>query len=114
MRSTGKAPVVAVVAGGVLQTEAGLVDLGHHVVGVGIQQVVVAELIHAVEVSVGQSSTSEPDEESRPLVWSLRQKQSGIFTFQTLHEQPIRSTGPTESGVPLPNVFLIGDVHSRL
>lgn len=114
MRSTGEAPVVAIVTGGVLQTEAGLVALGHHVVGVGIQQVVVAELIHAVEVSVDQSGTSQPDEESRHLVCLLRQKQSGIVTFQTLQEKSIQSTEPAESSVPLPNVFHIGDVHSGL
>lgn len=112
MRSTGEAPVVAIVTGGVLQTEAGLVALGHHVVGVGIQQVVVAELIHAVEVSVDQSSTSRSDEESRPLVCSFRQK-SGILTFQTLHEKSIQSTEPKESSRPLPNVFHIGNSGFR-
>lgn len=54
MCSTGISPVVTVFTGRVLQTEAGLVALGHHVVSGGIQQVVVAELIHAVEVSVDQ------------------------------------------------------------
>lgn len=76
--STGEAPVVAVVTGSVLQTEAGLVALGHHMVRVGIQQVVVAELIHAVEVSVDQSSRSQSNEESRHIVCLLRQKQSGF------------------------------------
>lgn len=113
MRSTGEAPVVAIVTGGVLQAEAGLVALGHHVVGVGIQQVVVAELIHAVEVSVDQSSTSRSDEESRPLVCSFRQKRSGILTFQTLHEKSIQSTEPKESSCPLPNVFHIGNSGFR-
>lgn len=114
MRSTGEAPVVAIVTGGVLQTEAGLVALGHHVVGVGIQQVVVAELVHAVEVSVDRSSTSGSDEEPGPLVCPLRQKQSGILTFQTPHEESIQSAEPAESCVALPNVFHTGDVHSPL
>lgn len=74
MSGAGEAPVVAVVTGSVLQTEAGLVALGHHMVGVGIQQVVVAELIHAVEVSVDQSSRHQSDEECRHLVCVLRQK----------------------------------------
>lgn len=112
MRGAGEAPVVAVVTGGVLQAEAGLVALGHHVVGVGIQQVVVAELVHAVEVSVDQSSTSGSGEEPGPLVCPLRQKPSGILTFH--NEKSIQSTEPTESGVALPNAFHIGDVHSRL
>lgn len=43
-----KSSVEAVVAGRVLQTEAGLVSLRHSGVRAGIQQVVVAELIHAV------------------------------------------------------------------
>lgn len=80
MSSTGEAPVVAVVTGSVLQTEAGLVALGHHMVSVGIQKVVVAELIHAVEVSVDQSSRSQSNEESRHFVCLLRQKQSGFNT----------------------------------
>lgn len=101
MCGAGEAPVVAVVTGGVLQTEAGLVALGHHVVGVGIQQVVVAELIHAVEVSVDQSSTSQSDEESRRLVCLLRQKQSGSGAFQRLHEKSIQPPEPAEAGVPL-------------
>lgn len=52
MCSTGKPPVVAVVAGSVLQAEASLVALSHRMVSAGIQQLVVAELIHAVEVPV--------------------------------------------------------------
>lgn len=50
MRSAGEASVVAVVTGSVLQAEAGLVALGHRVVGAGVQQLVVAKLVHAVEV----------------------------------------------------------------
>lgn len=57
MCSTGVAPVLAVVTGGVLQAEAGLVALGHRVVGAGIQQLVVAELVHAVEVPVESAAT---------------------------------------------------------
>lgn len=80
MSSAGEAPVVAVFTGGVLQTEAGLVALGHHVVGVGIQQVVVAELVHAVEVSVEQSSsTGQSDEESR--FFSLFAQTKTVWNF---------------------------------
>lgn len=50
VRSAGEASVVAVVTGSVLQAEAGLVALGHRVVGAGVQQLVVAKLVHAVEV----------------------------------------------------------------
>lgn len=108
MRSTGEAPVVAIVTGGVLQAEAGLVALGNHVVGVGIQQVVVAELIHAVEVSVDQSSTGQSDEETRHLVCSLRQKQSGILAFQTLPEKSIQSRAPAEPSAPCQMCSILG------
>lgn len=54
MCGAGEPPVVAVVTGSVLQAEAGLVALSHRLVGAGIQQLVVAELIHAVEVPVDQ------------------------------------------------------------
>lgn len=54
MCGAGKSPVVAVVTGSVLQAEAGLVALSHRVLSGGIQQVVVAELIHAVVVPVDQ------------------------------------------------------------
>lgn len=47
-------PVVSVVTGGVLQAEAGLVALCHRPLSGGIQQVVVAELVHAVVVPVNQ------------------------------------------------------------
>lgn len=80
MSSAGEAAVVAVVTGGVLQTEAGLVALGHHVVGVGVQQVVVAELVHAVEVSADQSSRRQSEEGPGPSAPSPRRE-----TFQTLH-----------------------------
>lgn len=46
----GVALQVAEITGGVLQAEAGLVALGHLPPRGGIQQVVVAELIHAVVV----------------------------------------------------------------
>lgn len=54
MCGAGIPPVVAIVAGRVLQAEAGLVALGHRMLSGGIQQVVVAELIHAVVVPVDQ------------------------------------------------------------
>lgn len=54
MWGAGKSPVVAVVTGSVLQAEAGFVALGHRVVRGGVQQFVVAELVHAVEVPVDQ------------------------------------------------------------
>lgn len=54
MCGAGESPVVAIVTGGVLQAEAGLVALSHRLVGAGLQQLVVAELIHAVEVPVDQ------------------------------------------------------------
>lgn len=47
---TRKSPVEAVVTGRVLQTEAGFMSLCHSGVRAGIQQVIVAELIHAVVV----------------------------------------------------------------
>lgn len=49
----GVALQVAEITGGVLQAEAGLVALGHLPARGGIQQVVVAELIHAVVVPAG-------------------------------------------------------------
>lgn len=54
MCGAGEAPVVAVVTGSVLQAEAGFVALRHRLVSGCIQQFVVAELIHAVEVPVDQ------------------------------------------------------------
>ena len=54
MCGAGISPVVSVVAGRVLQAEAGLVALGHWVMGAGVQQFVVAELIHAVVVPMDQ------------------------------------------------------------
>lgn len=51
VRGAGVAAVVSRVTGGVLQAEAGLVALSHAGLGAGVQQVVVAELIHAVEVA---------------------------------------------------------------
>lgn len=56
VRSAGESSVVAVVTGRVFQTEAGLVALGHRVLGVGVQQLVVAELVHAVEVPAEEAS----------------------------------------------------------
>lgn len=53
MGGAGVALQVAEVAGGVLQAEAGLVALGHLPARGGIQQVVVAELVHAVVVPGG-------------------------------------------------------------
>lgn len=57
VRSTSKAPVVAVVAGRVLQAEAGLVSLSHTGVSAGVQQVVMAEFVHAVVVPVDTQTT---------------------------------------------------------
>lgn len=53
MRSAGVALQVTKVAGGVFQAEARLVPLCHFTAGPGLQQVVVAELVHAVVVPVG-------------------------------------------------------------
>lgn len=50
VRCAGKASVVPIVTRGVLQTEACLVALSHSPLGAGLQQVIVAELIHAVVV----------------------------------------------------------------
>lgn len=50
----GVSPVVSVVTGSVLQAEAGLVALRHWPVRGGVQQFVVAELVHAVVVPVDQ------------------------------------------------------------
>lgn len=47
----GVAAVVSRVAGRVLQAEAGLVALGDVAVAPGVQQLVQAELIHAVKVT---------------------------------------------------------------
>lgn len=47
----GKAAVVALIAGRVLQAEAGLVTFSHLGLGLGVQQLVQAELVHAVEVT---------------------------------------------------------------
>lgn len=51
MRCAGKAAVITRVTGGVLQAEAGFVTLGHLTVRAGVQQLVQAELVHAVEVT---------------------------------------------------------------
>lgn len=53
---TSKASVVAVVAGRVLQAEACLVSLSHTRVRAGVQQVVMAEFVHAVVVPVDKES----------------------------------------------------------
>lgn len=55
--SAGKPPVVAVVTGSVFQAEAGLVALCHRPLRAGIQQVVVAELIHAVVMPVNKQQS---------------------------------------------------------
>lgn len=54
MWGAGISPVVSIVTGSVLQAEAGLVALCHWPMSGGIQQIVVAELIHAVVVPVDQ------------------------------------------------------------
>ena len=58
--SVGRAGVafeVAKVTRGVFQTEAGLVSFGHLAAGGHFQQVVVAELVHAVVVPGGGGMT---------------------------------------------------------
>lgn len=49
----GKAPARPGVAGRVLQAEAGLVSLSHLLSGGDVQQVIVTEGLHAVEMSAG-------------------------------------------------------------
>lgn len=51
MGGAGKAPVVARITGRVLQAETGLVTLGDLRLTSGVQQLVQAELVHAVEVT---------------------------------------------------------------
>lgn len=48
----GVALQVTEVAGGVFQAETGLVPLGHFAAGPDLQQIIVAELVHAVVVPV--------------------------------------------------------------
>lgn len=50
----GEAAVVSRVTGSVLQTEAGLVTLSYLRLSVDVQQLVQAELVHAVEVTEPQ------------------------------------------------------------
>lgn len=52
--SACKSPVVAVVTGCVLETETCFVAFSHSPLGAGIQQVIVAELVHAVVMSGGR------------------------------------------------------------
>lgn len=59
MRSAGESSVVAVVTGSILQTEAGLVTLSHGMLSPGVQQLVVAELVHAVEVPVDKRQNGD-------------------------------------------------------
>lgn len=54
MRGARVALEVAKVAGAVLQAEAGLVALGHFLACGCVQQVIVAELVHAVVMSRGR------------------------------------------------------------
>lgn len=54
----GVALQVTKVTGGVLQTEASLVSLCHFTAGADLQQIIMAELIHTVEVPVGQAWVS--------------------------------------------------------
>lgn len=58
----GKAAVVSVVTGSVLQTEAGLVALSHLVLGPRVQQLVEAELVHAVVVTEAQKHAGEEED----------------------------------------------------
>lgn len=51
MRCTGVAPSESGVTAGVLQAKTGLVSLGHFTPGDDVEQVVVAEGVHAVVVS---------------------------------------------------------------
>lgn len=52
MRRASVSPVVSRVTGGVFQAEASLVALCHRLLSGGIQQFIVAKLVHAVEVPV--------------------------------------------------------------
>lgn len=54
MRSAGVSSVVSIVTRGIFQAETGLVAFCYRAVRGGIQQVVVAELIHAVVVSINE------------------------------------------------------------
>lgn len=68
MRGACISPIVSIVTGGILQAEAGLVALSHRVLSVGIQQVVVAELIHAVKMPVDQQKSGRKFmEQNKPL-----------------------------------------------
>jgi hypothetical protein len=51
VRSTRKSPVVPIVTGGVLKTETCFVAFSHSPLCAGVQQVIVAEFIHAVVMS---------------------------------------------------------------
>lgn len=57
MSGTSIASIVAVVAGRVLQAEAGLVSLSHTGLSAGVQQIVMAEFVHAVVVPVDTQTT---------------------------------------------------------
>lgn len=126
----GVAPVVAVVTGSVLQTEAGLVALSHWMVSLGIQQLVVAELVHAVEVPVDQQQRSatlnikcnllkRPEGQIRSVVNRLRlhylkdricsvrlSEISHLLTFRLLAKKNLYSLQEQFAG-SLPHVLLI-------
>lgn len=55
VRCAGVSAVVSRVAGSVLQAETGLVALGNLLLSGGVQQLVQAELVHAVEVTEKQA-----------------------------------------------------------
>lgn len=71
VRGAGEAAVVSGVTGRVLQAEAGLVSLSHLPLSVGVQQLVQAELVHAVEVTERQREVQTPAHPTETLVERL-------------------------------------------
>lgn len=65
MWRAGVSSVVSVVTGRVLQAEASLVAFSHGLLSDGVQQVVMAELVHAVVVSVDQRNCITPQKKTK-------------------------------------------------
>lgn len=84
MWRAGVSSVVSVVTGRVLQAEASLVAFSHGLLSDGVQQVVMAELVHAVVVSVDQRNCITPQKKNKKTTafwWKCPDARQGSVLF---------------------------------
>lgn len=80
----GVALQVTKITGGVLQTEAGLVSLRHLTPSGDLQQIIMAELVHAVVVPVQKKSFKEERKDAKHFVVLSVAVKSRISPFNLL------------------------------